>query len=141
MPEVGAEKSMDEILAKVQQEFAEEARQSREVPADMPRSAEVLSLNLGDDVRQLRQPADENTATTAHENGVATALAQLAVIYGERRRSSEFPMGGTARTLEDVLREMLQPMLQSWLEEKLSGIIERLARAELSRVIGEADLT
>jgi hypothetical protein len=50
-------------------------------------------------------------------------------------------MGGTARTLEDVLREMLQPMLQSWLEEKLSGIIERLARAELSRVIGEADLT
>jgi cell pole-organizing protein PopZ len=30
---------------------------------------------------------------------------------------------------------MLQPMLQSWLDEKLPGIIERLARAELARVM------
>lgn len=141
MPEVGAERSMDEILAKVQQEFAEEARQSREVPADIPRSAEVLSLNPAGEVRQLRQPAEENAVTTADEKGVTTALAQLAAIHSERRRSSEFHMGGTARTLEDVVREMLQPVLQSWLEEKLPGIIERLARAELSRVIGEADLT
>jgi cell pole-organizing protein PopZ len=141
MAEVGAEKSRDEILAKVQQEFAEEARQSREVPADMPRSAEVLSLNLVGDVHQRRQSVDENTATTSDQKGVTAALAQLAAMHAQRRRSSEFSMGGTARTLEDVVREMLQPMLQGWLEEKLPGIIERLAQTELSRVIGEADLT
>ena len=66
------------------------------------------------------------------------ALTKLAAIYGERRRSSELPIGGTARTLEDVVREMLQPMLESWLEKKLPSIVEQLARAELAPVIGHA---
>ena len=71
-------------------------------------------------------------------DGAAAALAQLTEVYKARRRANEFPMGGTARTLEDVMREMLQPMLQGWLDAKLPGIVERLITAELSRVIGEA---
>ena len=50
-------------------------------------------------------------------------------------------MGGTARTLEDVVREMLQPMVLSWLAQKLPQIVERLVTAELSRVIGDAVAT
>jgi cell pole-organizing protein PopZ len=68
----------------------------------------------------------------------AAAFAQLAAIQRERRRVSEFPMGGGAeRTLEDVIREMLRPMLQGWLDEKLPDILERLVRAELARALGE----
>src|SRR5437660_4171189 len=68
----------------------------------------------------------------------AAALAQLAAIQRERRRVSEFPMGGGAeRTLEDVIREMLRPMLQGWLDQKLPDILERLVRAELARALGE----
>ncbi|SRR6266436_3226105 len=68
----------------------------------------------------------------------AAAFAQLAAIQRERRRATEFPMGsGPERTLEDVIREMLRPMLQGWLDERLPEIIERLVRAELARALGE----
>ena len=70
--------------------------------------------------------------------GAAAALSQLAEVYKARRRVNEFPLGGAAQTLEDVVRQMLQPMLQGWVDSKLPGIVERLIAAELSRVVGEA---
>jgi cell pole-organizing protein PopZ len=39
-----------------------------------------------------------------------------------------------ARTLEDLVREMLRPMLKSWLDDNLPGLVERLVRAEIDRV-------
>jgi len=39
-----------------------------------------------------------------------------------------------ARTLEDLVREMLRPMLKAWLDDNLPGIVERLVRAEIERV-------
>ena len=42
-------------------------------------------------------------------------------------------------TGEDVMRELLQPMMRDWLAEKLAPIIERLVRAELARALGEMD--
>ena len=39
-----------------------------------------------------------------------------------------------ARTLEDLVREMLRPMLKSWLDENLPGLVERMVRAEIERV-------
>jgi cell pole-organizing protein PopZ len=39
-----------------------------------------------------------------------------------------------ARTLEDLVREMLRPMLKGWLDDNLPGIVERLVKAEIERV-------
>jgi len=39
-----------------------------------------------------------------------------------------------ARTIEDLVKEMLRPMLKSWLDENLPGLVERLVRAEIERV-------
>jgi cell pole-organizing protein PopZ len=71
-------------------------------------------------------------------DATATAFAQLAAIQRERRRAEEFPMGLQARTLEDLVRELLRPMLQGWLDQKLPEIIERLVKAELARALNEA---
>ena len=38
------------------------------------------------------------------------------------------------RTLEDLVRDMLKPMLKAWLEANLPDIVERLVRAEIERV-------
>jgi cell pole-organizing protein PopZ len=38
------------------------------------------------------------------------------------------------RTLEDLVREMLKPMLKAWLDDNLPQIVERLVRAEIERV-------
>ena len=39
-----------------------------------------------------------------------------------------------ATTLEDLVREMLRPMLKSWLDDNLPGLVERIVRAEIERV-------
>lgn len=39
-----------------------------------------------------------------------------------------------ARTLEDLVRDMLRPLLKSWLDDNLPGMVERLVRAEIERV-------
>jgi uncharacterized protein len=38
------------------------------------------------------------------------------------------------RTLEDLVRDMLRPMLKAWLDANLPEIVERLVRAEIERV-------
>lgn len=39
-----------------------------------------------------------------------------------------------ARTLEDLVREMLRPMLKVWLDDNLPPLVERLVRSEIERV-------
>ncbi|WP_238310832.1 PopZ family protein [Methylobacterium organophilum] len=39
-----------------------------------------------------------------------------------------------SRTLEDLVKDMLRPMLRSWLDENLPHMVERLVRAEIERV-------
>lgn len=39
-----------------------------------------------------------------------------------------------SRTLEDLVCEMLKPMLKTWLDDNLPNMVERLVRAEIERV-------
>ena len=39
-----------------------------------------------------------------------------------------------ARTLEDIVQDMLRPMLKSWLDDNLPVVVERLVRVEIERV-------
>ena len=59
--------------------------------------------------------------TTAAVDSAFNALAQTVLVQN-------------ARTLEDLVREMLRPMLKSWLDDNLPGMVERLVRAEIERV-------
>jgi cell pole-organizing protein PopZ len=43
-------------------------------------------------------------------------------------------LGQNARTLEDLVKEMLRPMLKSWLDDNLPNLVERIVRAEIERV-------
>jgi cell pole-organizing protein PopZ len=43
-------------------------------------------------------------------------------------------LGQNARTLEDLVKEMLRPMLKGWLDDNLPGMVERIVRAEIERV-------
>ena len=39
-----------------------------------------------------------------------------------------------ARTLDDLVREMLEPMLKEWLDDNLPSLVERMVREEIDRV-------
>lgn len=43
-------------------------------------------------------------------------------------------LSNNARTLEDLVQEMLRPMLKAWLDDNLPVMVERLVRAEIERV-------
>jgi cell pole-organizing protein PopZ len=59
-------------------------------------------------------------ATSAAVDSAFNALAQTV-------------LSQNARTLEDLVREMLRPMLKSWLDDNLPGMVERMVRAEIER--------
>ena len=59
--------------------------------------------------------------TSAAVNSAFNTLAQTVLVQN-------------ARTLEDLVREMLRPMLKAWLDDNLPGMVERLVRAEIERV-------
>ena len=62
-----------------------------------------------------------STATAAAVDSAFNALAQTVLVQN-------------AKTLEDLVKEMLRPMLQHWLDNNLPTLVERLVRQEIERV-------
>jgi uncharacterized protein len=69
----------------------------------------------------------------AGERGLVSAATSAAVdsAFGALARSVELR---NSRTLEEVVGEMLRPMLKAWLDDNLPGLVERLVRAEIERI-------
>lgn len=59
--------------------------------------------------------------TSAAVNAAFNTLAQSVLVRN-------------ARAVEDLMREMLRPMLKKWLDENLPSLVEQLVRAEIERV-------
>jgi uncharacterized protein len=74
--------------------------------------------------RQFTQTTDRSLMSSSTMAAVDTAFSSLAHTV----------LGNNARTLEDLVKEMLRPMLKSWLDDNLPGLVERLVRAEIERV-------
>ncbi|MBX6323937.1 MAG: DUF2497 domain-containing protein [Rhodospirillaceae bacterium] len=62
----------------------------------------------------------------------ATAFAQLSTAIPKDAPPAPAPAG---TTLEAFVRQSLEPMLRQWLDANLPGIIERLVREEIERVV------
>ncbi len=73
---------------------------------------------------------DERLVSDVAALAAATAFGRLAALPPARR---EPPLVG-GRPLEEIVRELLRPLLQIWLDENLPGIIERLVQAEIARI-------
>ncbi|HTH46758.1 MAG TPA: DUF2497 domain-containing protein, partial [Candidatus Limnocylindria bacterium] len=43
-------------------------------------------------------------------------------------------------TLEEMVREEIRPVLKAWLDANLPGLVERVVRAEIERVIDRTKL-
>jgi uncharacterized protein len=82
-----------------------------------------IGFDDGPSPRAIRDPQPQllSRSTSAAVDSAFNTLAQTVLVQN-------------ARTLEDLVREMLRPMLKSWLDENLPGMVERLVRAEIERV-------
>lgn len=68
--------------------------------------------------------SDASLLSEATNASVASAFSAL----------SSTIISHNARTLEDLVKEMLRPMLKGWLDENLPALVERLVKAEIERV-------
>ena len=92
------------------------------LPADEmsePAPLEAARQTLSEQVERDR-PLLSQSATAA----VDSAFASL----------THTVLSQKARTLDDLVKEMLRPMLKSWLDDNLPGLVERLVRSEIERV-------
>jgi cell pole-organizing protein PopZ len=82
---------------------------------DPHEDGEALGGRRSDNRRLLSPRSDE---------AVQSAFNQLAdIILSEQ-----------TRTLEDIVKDMMQPMLRHWLDDNLPVLVERLVREEIERV-------
>jgi cell pole-organizing protein PopZ len=81
--------------------------------------------------------ASDVVFTTKPERSTDRALISnetIAAVDSAFNSLAHTVIGQNARTLEDLVREMLRPMLKSWLDDNLPGLVERIVRAEIERV-------
>ena len=57
-----------------------------------------------------------------------------ATVAGAFQKLSTTVLTSNPRTLEDLVQDMLRPMLKGWLDENLPPLVERLVRQEIERI-------
>ena len=90
---------------------------------DAPATLEHASRPAGGHLRTIIEAPEPllSAEATAAVNSAFGTLAHTVLVQN-------------ARTLEDLVREMLRPMLKTWLDDNLPNLVERLVRAEIERV-------
>ena len=106
-----AETAADDFSTKPDSNSDTEESTSMAVPAKKQHQAPALT---GDD-NLLSQDSDE-------------------VVHGAFSALAHTILAQNARTLEDLVTEMLSPMLKGWLDDNLPSLVERLVKEEIDRV-------
>ena len=97
--------------------FREEDRRSAPAaPLPSPVRAPAAPMHGGRGREDLMSPTSTAAVSAAFNSLASTVLSE------------------SSRTLEDIVKEMMRPMLKAWLDENLPGLVERMVRAEIERV-------
>jgi cell pole-organizing protein PopZ len=76
---------------------------------------------------------DDSILTDNAANAALKGFSSLAGNVGVDRGT--YP-GGI--TLEDIVRDLMKPMLREWLDQNLPPLIEKLVKQELERIANKA---
>ena len=142
---------MEEILASIRRIISEDEPEAEAAPAKAPMpepmAAEAMPTVEADDILELTDPLPEPAqprvepmpeplmAAAAYDDAplVSDPTAdQTATAFGHLARSIAMPKGG--RTLEDVVAELLRPLLKAWLDEHLPTIVRIKVEEEVERI-------
>ncbi len=95
-------------------------------PPPMPEAppAMMMADHLESARQALAEQMDRPLLSTSASAAVDNAFNSLAHTV----------LSQNARTLDDLVKDMLRPMLKSWLDDNLPSLVERLVRAEIERV-------
>lgn len=79
-------------------------------------------------------PAPTPAVQTESLVSATAAAATAAVMSKLASRTAINQVGHDGITIEDVVRELLRPMLQGWLDENLPTLVQNMVERELDRI-------
>lgn len=113
--------------------------------ADQPSKKTAPRPGTAQNSENTMENPKDNTAkqdglVSASTAAAATAtFAQLARSMAQDPQSNNNLAIGSGATIEDIVREMLRPMLKDWLDENLPKMVEHMVRRELDRMVRRAE--
>jgi cell pole-organizing protein PopZ len=146
---------IDAVLAEIEPELPKPIVSPKPAPVAAPPASEVLDLTeamaattfrkidgasdvvfaeRGSDAPEPPRPAPAQAPTAGIADNGLISVATRAAVDNAFNSLANTVLGNNARTLEDLVKEMLRPMLKSWLDDNLPGLVERIVRAEIERV-------
>jgi cell pole-organizing protein PopZ len=138
MQSPGREPSMEDILASIKKVIAEEKELRATPPGEAVEDEPLPEVtDADDDVLELDEPLapaadlgppliDEEVAGQSRH-----ALEQLQTV------AASIPAAPQVNPLEEMVREMLKPILKQWLDDHLPGIVDEHVKREISRITGK----
>jgi len=84
--------------------------------------------------RPMRNDPDLDMVDKDDRDGILSSNASSAITnaFGALARDRDVSVGG-GTTLEDIVAQMMKPMLAAWLDEHLPEIVERVVQQEVER--------
>ncbi len=135
-PEVPAAPLADDVFELTDEMVVAEEPEpafKRVEPADDLEFAEAVAASMQPprfDSPSYEPPPREQPAMAPQMMSPSTASAVESAFHS----LANTVLSNNARTLEDLVKEMLRPMLKSWLDDNLPGLVERIVKAEIERV-------
>jgi cell pole-organizing protein PopZ len=105
-----------------------------------PAPAEEEALELTDkvethgDLDVITSTAAESAPASAPAESLVSEYAATAAASAFGQLSAAIAMPRGDRTLEDVVRELLRPLLQQWLDDNLPAIVQQAVETEVERI-------
>ncbi|MDT3378105.1 PopZ family protein [Labrys portucalensis] len=136
-PRTLKEPSMDEILTSIRRIISDDP------PAKPGRRSTPEASSLADLPGPAALPREEPASPSSPASPERGAGGLLSAEPQSEAASAFASLNHTvfsknARTIEDVVQEMLRPMLQTWLDAHLPSLVERLVRQEIERISGRS---
>lgn len=88
-------------------------------------------------IEEARMPADDQGDDNEHIVSESTFAAAAGAL--SRLAQSESSSSGGGRSIEDITRDLLRPMLKAWLDQNLPALVEKLVERELKKISRKAE--
>ena len=122
-----SELSMEDLMASFDAPAEEEPEPEPEPEEPLPQPAMRMPPPRPEPPPMPRTLRDEV------EDGLMSAASRHAASLAFSRLTGDMPMG--ARTVEQLMMEMMRPLLKEWLDNNLPHIVEEMVREEIERVV------
>lgn len=111
-------------------------------PAPPPQAVQPPPAAEDDDALELTEKVETlgdldvytPAADPKPDAGLVSDQAAAAAASAFGKLSAAVAMPAEGRTLEDVVRDMLRPLLQQWLDDNLPNIVQQAVEAEVARI-------